>query len=142
MPNAMPQWNMPNAIPQQSMPNAMPQWNMPNGMSASAMLPPVFADSAACGPDMISYEADGPESDPQDRGVCYRYCVPRGVCDEMFQIPVIEGDCKSNGYTQISPKIDSMERDMEIDITEIEGPCKGITLTKFQRPDAAMWQEK
>lgn len=118
------------------------------GMTLSKIQKPVFAakkkvvDEKVCGKDQRPFEG----MNPRDPGICSVFCVPEGQCEGEAQTGKFkyfgitgEGNCKSNGYTKAAKLGNSTQQKMTQDtlewLKELQGPCKGMTLSKFQKPD-------
>lgn len=93
-----------------------------------------------CGKERTAYESISPNYP----GTCYVYCVPTGECElhlgngQLGQYGILSvtgpGNCQRKGYTKLgSPSpVRSAARRLE----HKEGPCKGLTFDKFEKPMA------
>merc|ERR1719221_116886 len=77
---------------------------------------------------------------PMFPGVCTVFCVPDGECEGQAQQGKLsylgitgEGNCRSKGYTE-SAKLGNVTTRAQIYLKTLRGPCKGMTLAKFQKP--------
>merc|ERR1719210_3283080 len=76
-------------------------------------------------------------------GVCTVFCVPDGECEGQAQTGRLsylgitgEGNCKGKGYTE-SASLGNVTLRTQKWLKTLQGPCKGMTLSKFQKPALA-----
>merc|ERR1719242_1792831 len=99
----------------------------------------MFETDRICGKEQKPFEAISEWS-----GVCKVYCVPEGPCEGRAQTGKLNylgitgsGNCKGKGYTVSAelPNTTMMQQTVEW-LKNLQGPCKGMTLSKFQKPAA------
>merc|ERR1719517_126221 len=77
---------------------------------------------------------------PMYPGVCTVFCVPGGECLGQAQTGKLnylgltgEGNCKRKGYTEAA-SLGNVTIQTQKFLGHLQGPCKGMTLSKFQKP--------
>jgi len=95
-------------------------------------------EQAVCGKEQKAYESISTAYP----GVCSVFCVPEGQCNgrviagQMNYLGITgEGNCLRKGYTQRA-QFSNVTKSMVEWLKTFQGSCKGITLTKFQKPGA------
>lgn len=91
----------------------------------------------ACKYEEVAFEALSPRSP----GECTVICVPEGSCSTQAASGSLRylgvtgvGDCKRKGYTNAAQLL-KVDAPMQAQVSILQhGPCKGLTMTKFQKP--------
>merc|ERR1712113_966973 len=104
----------------------------------------MFVDGGLCGKEQTPYEAIS----PMFQDVCSVFCVPAGECEGQAQMGKLQylgiigqGNCKGKGYTE-SASLGNLTQHTVEWLKHLQGPCKGMTLSKFKYPDAPEEKKK
>merc|ERR1712217_760814 len=99
----------------------------------------MFVDEKVCEKASYPYEL----ITPLYPGACTVFCVPDGECLGQAQTGKLkylgitgEGNCKSKGYTEPAAMGNVTLRTQKY-LQSLQGPCKGMTLSKFEKPKPA-----